>query len=247
MYMVYTMAKNSKTKGKQPYVKRKVMSKKLMSTSLKSKGYIALWRRLPEIYLTNTSVPGAISLTDPTGSCFFTGTPTLTQLGTYDVPFSMVFKISQLINYTDLLNLADMYKIKAVDIKVYYNSNTNSVNSSASLPQITYIEDHDDGNVPSTTTALRERTGLKYKFFNAKNYVKIRCYPRVANVVYNTGITTAYAPAQKSTWIDSQYINTEHFAIKGIMNNLSLPANTGGIQVGFKYDINVLVAGKDFQ
>lgn len=241
--------KDGKSKSKKSNQKKKSNMGFKMSrmVKLQDKGYISLWRRLPEIYLTNTSINGAVQLTDPTGSCLQLGTPTLTQMGTYDVPFSMVFKISQLINYTDLLNLADAYKIKCVEIKIYYNSNTNSVNSSASLPQLTYIQDHDDATVPATVTALREKSGLKYKFFNSKNFVKIRVYPRISNVVFNTGITNAYSPATKSQWVDSAYINTEHYGIKGVINNFSLPANTGGIQVGFKYDINVLVAGKDFQ
>lgn len=237
---------NAKASGYKRF-KTKYRSKiKPSNTMLTSKGYVALWRRVPEIYVTNSATPGAVALTDPV-NCLQIGTPTATQFGSYDVPFSMVFKISQLINYTDLLNLCDMYKIKAVVVKVYFNSNTNSVNSSATLPQITYISDHDDATVPTTVSSLREKSGAKYKFFNSKNYVKIVMRPRVSNLVFNTGVTTAYSPANKAQWIDSQYINTEHYAIKGILNNVSLPTNSGGIQVGFKFDVNVLVAGKDFQ
>lgn len=162
---------------------------------------------------------------------------------TYDLPFAMKFALSQIINSSDLTNLCDKYMIKKTKIRIYFNSNVNSVQSSSSLPQITFMADGDDASVP-TASQVREKMGAKIKYFNSRNYVEITCYPRPNAEVYNTGVTTAYSPGRQM-WIDSNNNNVEHYGLKGVLQNVNL--TTTAFQVGFKFDVEHTIYGKDIQ
>lgn len=214
-----------------------------------SGGFVNITRKTPELYITNSATPGLANVVDTPG-ILSVGNPISTLLGTYNIPFSMKFKLSNLLNYTDITGLADQYKIKYIVIKVYFNSNTNSVGSGNSMPQLSYVVDHDDATAPPTVDSLREKMGTKIKYFASnKNFVVMRLQPRVAQAVFNTGVVspTAYGIGTKPMWLNSAYPDAEHYAIKGVLQNVNLPSNSGGVQIGFKYDVTFHLSAKDFQ
>jgi len=214
-----------------------------------NKGFLKLYRKLPEMYITNDATPGVAGIVDPTGTCIDIGTPILeTALGsgTYTVPFSMKFQLKQLINYTDVTNLCDAYKLKYINIKLSYLSTQASVSSKAIMPNITWIQDHDDANVPASADDLREKMGSKMKTFGFNKLLKIGVQPRVADTILNAGSSPAAYSVAKSLWINAAYAQVDHFAIKGILSNVELPAQSLTNTI-FKFDVTALVYGKDFQ
>lgn len=162
---------------------------------------------------------------------------------TYDLPFAMKFSLAQIINAQDLTNICDKYKILRTKIRVYFNSNSNSVQSSYSLPQITYMTDQDDAQIP-TASQVREKMGAKMKFFNSKNYVEMICYPKPVAEAYGTSLTTAYSPGRRM-WLDCNNSTAEHYGIKGVLQNVPLTSNA--FQIGFKFDVEHTVVGRDIQ
>lgn len=208
-------------------------------------GFIKIVRKTGECFIQNSAVAGAIQVSDTTGSMLnisTAGVPT-SFCNTYDLPFAMKFSLSQILNSSDLTNICDKYMIKKTKVRIYFNSNTNSVQSASSLPQITYMTDQDDASIP-TPSQVREKMGAKIKYFYTKNYVEITVYPRPNAEVYNTGVTTAYSPGRQM-WIDCTNNNVEHYGLKGVLQNVNL--TTSPFQVGFKWDVEHTILGKDIQ
>lgn len=162
---------------------------------------------------------------------------------TYDLPFAMKFNMAQIINASDLTNISDKYKLLKTKVRVYFNSNQNSIQSSNSLPQITYMTDQDDAQIP-TASQVREKMGAKIKYFNSKNYVEMVCYPKPVAEVYGSTLTTAYSPGRRF-WIDCNNATAEHYGIKGVLQNVNLTSTA--FQVGFKFDVEHTVVAKDIQ
>lgn len=211
-----------------------------------SKGFICVKRKHPEIYVRNSAVAGVAQLNDPTGTCVTLGAPIADAVGgTYSIPFSMTFRLDQVINSTDITNLCDAYKLKYVRVGVTYQSTQASVGSLGIMPNITWIQDHDDAGVPASINALREKMGAKFRTFGFNKIVHIGIQPRVADTTFNNGVTSAYAVA-KQMWMNTTYAGAEHYAIKGILSNVNLAA-TASTLTAFKFDITTTVYGKDFQ
>lgn len=210
-------------------------------------GYTKITRRLPEMWVTNTGVANTPVVVDTTGSCLQLGAPVANQLGTYDIPFSLQFMLSQLLNYGDISSsFVDKYRIKSAYIRLFFNSSNTSVGSLYSMPQVYHITDHDD-STPSTPSQVREKMGVRFKTFkNASSYIGIRCNPVPASNLYQTAVSSGYEIPKVSPWINSAYPSVPHYGVKGVLSNVNLPVNTVA-QVGFKFDISLTLEAKDFQ
>lgn len=209
-------------------------------------GFIKVIRKVGDCFIQNAAIAGTIQVNDTTGTMLnvLASSPVSTGFAnTYDIPFAMKFCLSQILNSSDITNICDRYKIKKTVIRIYFNSNGNSVQSSYSLPQITYVPDYDDASIP-TPAAVREKMGAKIKYFNDKNFVTIVLYPRPVSEIYNNGVTTAYAPKNQQ-WIDCAYPSVEHYGLKGVLQNVNLTSSP--FQVGFKWDVEHTIYGKDIQ
>lgn len=197
-----------------------------------------------------SSVPSAISpgnytINTANNSITF-GTPVAVPgiaLNTYDVPFTIRFRLDELTQYGELTQLFDRYKITSCMVKCHYLNFP--ADSRIVLPYIDYIQDYDDANV-LTISQMREKMGVRTKAFTtSKPVITMGVKPRVASEVFNNGITTAYSVPRGGTWINSQYPSVEHYAIKGILRNVYLPATSGASLIS--WDISYGVALKDVQ
>lgn len=216
-----------------------------------SQGFLKLNRKLPKIVTyASTGAAGVLSLNDPTGNCLSLGTPVLItgSSSIYDVPFSMKFRLDQLINSADLTNIADRYKINSVKVKVHVNNANMSFagNSAGGQPWIEYIQDHDDATLP-TASFMREKMGVRNKYFSGARYaVTMGVVPRVADEVYSNGITTAYAVNRPRQWINCAYPGVEHYGLKGILHNVPLIGTTNG-NIIIDWDVTEFVTVADIQ
>lgn len=211
------------------------------------KGYLRIIRKLPDICVANSAL-NTPTLTDPTGTVQIgniqpsAGFPA----NTYDIPFSIKFTLSSLINSSDITNLADKYKIRGAYVRLYYNNSNSSTGSAGGMPFIQYHTDHDDVTVP-TVQRVRETMGVKLVTFrNASSYIGIKCNPRPTREIFGTGITSAYEIPTKSVWIDCNNNTVEHYGVKGVISQMFLPAPASANSV-LKFDIALVVEAKDFQ
>lgn len=234
------------------YVKRRNVRRRM---GIKQ-GYVKIIRKQPEWWLANTGagtcqlrsvVQTAVPGTEGTyiGTCGLLGTATLGMNGTYDVPFSMQFRLDDLINSSDITTLADKYRIKAVYVRIIPNFTQNPLNGQFSYPSLQYIRDDDD-NTPPTLQQLREKMGVKIKTFKPGQYVGIKiAYPKIQTPALNGSGTTSNA-VMTNRWLDCQNATIPHYGIKGVISNMDL-VSTATAKISFKFDVAYVVEAKDFQ
>lgn len=219
--------------GKRKYVRKgrkyaKKGARVLRRLNTGNSGYININRRLDLISVAASAVAGAPVVTPAAQTCLQLGvaTPTVGALGTtYDVPFSLTFRLDQLRTYGELTQVFDQYKINAVKIAIRSFANNDSA-LGFPMPYIEYWSDA-DSNIPPTVDQSREVMGVKTKYFNSVGNV---CYmyvkPKIAAEVTSSG-GTASALVSRG-WCDCADPGVLHYSIKGIIHNYSLPSVTAG-------------------
>lgn len=235
-------------KRKVAYVKRKAtMKRRAYRKKFTRGGHVKIVRKLPEMYVRNSAVAGAAQNNDPTTTCISLGTPIADAVGgTYTIPFSMKFRLDQVINSTDITNLADNYRIKRAYVRLTYQSTQSSVNSLSIMPNVQWIQDTDDYNVPASINELREKMGVRFVTFGFNKICKINVTPKIQDTAAGAGGVVANVAPKSWQWINSSFPNVEHYGIKGLLSNVSLPALTNGL-TAFKFDVALSLEARDFQ
>ena len=147
-------------KPKRPV--RRVYRRRKMYRKGGSHGFLRIIRKYPLYQLSNgtSGVAGTWSASSPSLLQFLTlGTPVPSGSGlpgTYDTPFCLKFRFTDVFSPTELTNLFDQYKILSAIVRFTFNNNMAPVGANVtSLPHISYIQDYDDNNVPSSPDSLR--------------------------------------------------------------------------------------------
>lgn len=234
---------------KRRLVRRKRLARPRRRVPSAGSFHIARKTALIQTY-SNSAVSGTMVLNDPSGTCLSLGTPVAITGTTncYDIPFAMKFRLDQLMNSTDITNISDQYKIKSVKVKVHINGVSNMYLNNAGSVQswIEYIQDYDDATVP-TLAQIREKMGVKTKYFTASRMsVSMGVRPRLADVVFGSGVSNAYAINKKSQFIDCNYPNAEHYGIKGVLHNVQLSGSTN-VSSLFDWDVTQYVTAARLQ
>lgn len=198
---------------------------------------------------SNSAVAGTMVKVDPTGTCLSLGTPVLITGTTncYDIPFSMLFRLDQLMNSTDITNIADQYRINSVKVSLHVNgvSNIYLNNAGSTQPWVEYIQDHDDAVVPSIAQ-IREKMGVKTKYFSANKFkITMGVRPKIADTIFGSGVSSAYAVGG-SPFINCSYPNAEHYGLKGVLHNVQLSGNAN-VSSLFDWDVTQYIIAKDLQ
>lgn len=247
--------KQSSGQRKKAYAKARLRRAGYKKVGNKN-GYIKIVRKQPEWWLANTGA-GTCQLrsvvqtvtpgTEGTyiGTCGLLGTPTAGMNGSFDVPFSMQFRLDDLINYSDITTLADKYRIKGVYVRIIPNFTQNPLNGLFSYPSIQYIRDDDD-NTPPTVQLLREKMGVITKTFKPGQYIGIKLrYPKIQTPALNGSGGTSNA-VMTNRWLDCNNATIPHYGIKGVISNMDLVA-TATAKISFKFDVAYVLEAKDFQ
>lgn len=115
----------------------------------------------------------------------------------------------------DLTALFDMYRIDAVEITIMVNGDPNTFTASGALPRFYICNDYDDAGSLGTLAQVQQQQGVKMFQPGAieRSYTHwIR--PKLLTQTYRTALTTGYAPAQKSVWVDCAQDNIPHYGVK---------------------------------
>lgn len=216
------------------------------------RGILHVTRKTPYgIQMYNSVVAGVPAVDYPTQcrpECFAVGTPVAVVSGasTYAVPFTMNFRLSDVINYSEFVTLADRYKINKVTVNIRYNSNAAESSTQSSLPVLFWTNDYDDQSM-GTVNSIRERMGVRHKAFTATRMdIALHCRPRVAPFVYGeVGVGSGYIVPSKSQFVNSDYSGQPHYGIRGYIDNVFLPAKSGTNFTLFTIDITYDLTLKD--
>lgn len=138
----------------------------------------------------------------------------------------LFFKLNDLANSAEFTNLFDQYMISGIQYRWCLKLSPDFVTTSANrglYPYLKWVHDHDDVTINTTTLPndIVQYPKMKEFIFSADRpctrwyYLK----PAVANSVYGTLVTTAYAPAWR-VWCDSAYPGIQHYGIKALADQL---------------------------
>ena len=123
----------------------------------RSGGFLNLKRKVPELNIYNTATLGTYGTNLTQNNPFQSGAGQPTAFsGYYNIPFAFAAKLEDLINYSDITQLCDSYKLKWAKIRIWCTSSTASTGSTAQLPSILYRLDADDNTFPTTVDSIRE-------------------------------------------------------------------------------------------
>lgn len=240
-----------------PYRKRRVQRKRRVARKprrrmMNRQGVINVSRKCPEQNIYNNAVAGTAT---GSGAVVLIGapfqTPAFAGSPYYNIPFSAEVQLADLINHTDFTGIADKYKIKKVDIKVYATSNTASAGGAAQLPSILFSTDEDDAAIPASTTlglnTIREKMGSKYRQFKMNGGgVNLSYKPRIAGGVLNAAAAMVGAQVVPAPFLNCTFDTIPHYGIKGYLQDVNLLA-TPAAYTQFKFDVTVHLTLRDIQ
>lgn len=249
------MPKNTKAR-KIVVVRKKPAFRLRRGPRIIGTGGFAISRRFNTIYATNDITGG--NLNSSNALVLTLGTPEQVlpaSVDTFNVPFALTFSLKQLMQFTDITQICDRYKILGAIVKLSYNANSawgaaagatgGGLQQANFMPVVNYVVDYDDAT-PQTVQQTLARTGLKQRVFkNGNSQVVMKVVPKCAPALYD-GATSAFAVPSKSVWINTGYPDVPHFGIKGYLQNVGL-APIANYYTCFSWDITLRVHCKDLQ
>lgn len=140
-------------------------------------------------------------------------------------------------NIAEYTALFDSYRIRKVEISMYYNSNSSSLGPQTSMPTISMVNDYDDANSTSLSSLQQYDSYRVIQFGNNSNngLVKHQLYPKVETVV-NTSSGTQLSLQMSRPWIDCATSNAIYYGVKGNYDNFNVAsASIGFISFYVKY------------
>lgn len=128
------------------------------------------------------------------------------------------FRLNDLAQFSDFTNLFEQYMIVGIQYRWTLKINPDFVTTAANrglYPYIKWAHDHDDASTTPTLNDIVQYPKMQ-EFIFSPDKPHSRWYylkPAVANSVYGTAVTTAYAPAWR-VWCDNAYPGIQHYGIK---------------------------------
>lgn len=149
--------------------------------------------------------------------------------------YGTAFTLSNLVNFSELTQLYDQYKIARVYLRFNYNSNPGA--STLGTPdaglglEMLICNDYDDVNTPTYNELAQRSTTKRYRLTNNKPTRTWKLRPRVLNEVYRSSLTTHYNP-MSAPFLDATAADVPHLGTKWVLLN-SMPSDVGvSVDVG---------------
>jgi len=159
------------------------------------------------------------------------GAPEFLVTGNSQFGFARSFRLSDIVNYNELGNLYDRYRIVETITTLTLLSNMSEVNGNSYLPTLTYALDYDDVGLP-TYGSLAQRYNARNVVLNYAKPLVIKCRPKVYVESAASGNSTNYAGGNlisRKAWLDIQDADIDHFGIKFYFRNWESYTNVNPI------------------
>lgn len=173
------------------------------------------------IKIGNDTTTGSASALSSGNGSLVVGANSTDNGGTNQFPASLRFKLDSVMDYTDITQLFDRYKILGVKLKFMYqhnNASNNNTGNNVALPMLSYAFDGDDANNVASYTDLAVKQYTKTKVLNANSLFQAYFKPRITKEVYRTSTTTGYT-SEKACYIDCNTADVHHFGLKMWIQN----------------------------
>jgi len=245
----YRKSKRATAKSRRPrrrIVRRPIRSRRMAPAGVK--GGFTLVRKVADMSLgvNDSSNPVFISTnlggaSPPLGWTIGTPAPVANFTSLVDVPFGMSFQLKDLVNYTDLTQISDKYKINKIWVRFFFNSQASLTPTYDSttpqlnypVPMIEYIQDHDDA-VPPTIATFRERMGVKLKMPRNNGYIQVALNPSML-------ITDAVGTnvIKFGQYLDTAAPTVPHYGLKGVFKNVPNDVPRSLCRIDVAYSVSV--------
>lgn len=116
--------------------------------------------------------------------------------------------------FTEFTSLYDEYRIDYVQYKFYLKSAIDSFTTgNVDYPVLHWAVDNDDAGIPTTLADIQQHSNAKTALLTCEKPVVVGYKPSVAQEIYRTPITTAYASKQ-NVFVDTTGTNVPHYGLK---------------------------------
>ncbi len=153
----------------------------------------------------------------------------LTGVGTY--VNGILVGTAPIVNYGEYTVLFDSYRIRKVQIDMYYNSNSSTLGPGTSLPMISIANDYDDVNSTSLASLSQYDSYRQIQFGNNCNNGRQThsLKPKVQSTVETVAGSTLGLQAAKDPWIDCNTTTALYCGVKGNYDNMNVQAVSVGL------------------
>jgi len=123
--------------------------------------------------------------------------------------------IFQSLSPAELSTLFDHYRLDGIEIQVLASGDPNTFTATGTLPRMYIFNDYDDSGTVGNLAQAQQSQGVQVFQPGAldrsfSHFIK----PRLLTQTYRTAVTTGYAPAEKSIWVDSAQGDVPHYGVK---------------------------------
>lgn len=155
------------------------------------------------------------------------------------------FKLSNVLQASDLTALYDRYKITGIKFKIIPLSNVASVNGQGLVPTMVYHVDYDDAVTPTSDSDVRVKAGAKEVRLDRPRTIFIK--PKIADAILGASAGTAYSVPKAAPYINMSYPDVPHYGLKMYFRDVNLSASSSSINTCFRFETTYYVACKDPQ
>lgn len=235
-------------RSRRPMKKGRKFGKKRWARKPRASTTYLFKRQAPGFEITNTSTIGVAQVTDTNQMGI--QTPVFeTSLSGGGAPYRFgavsYFKLSNVLQSSDLTALYDRYKITGIKFKIIPLSNVASVNGQGLIPTMVYHTDYDDALTPTSDTDVRVKAGAKEVRLDRPRTIFIK--PKIADAILGASAGTAYSVPKKAPYINMAYPDVPHYGLKMYFRDVNLSASGSSINTCFRFETTYYVACKDPQ
>lgn len=241
----------SKSKALQ---RKRIGRRKLRRSRLPKTAKVHLFKRqAPSFTISNNvSTQGTVNISD-SAQLGVTGTTFEPSVvgggGLYNFGAVGYFKLSNVLENSDLTNLYDRYKINGIKWKIIPASNFASVNGQGLIPSMVYHVDYDDDATPTTDASVRVKAGAKEVRLDKPHTIFFK--PKVASMIAGAsivpGASTGYSVPRVAPYINCSYPGVPHYGLKMFFRNVNLMPGSGSINTQFRIETTYYLSLKDPQ
>jgi len=114
-------------------------------------------------------------------------------------------------SFSEIQNMYDNYRIKYIEFKIIFSNNLSNVNTpSTYLPTLLIVKDYDDSNNTDYNALLQYDNCISWQPSATSTSKTIFIKPRVANLIYQTNLTSGYSQNDPKAWLDTSYPAIPH-------------------------------------
>lgn len=236
-------------RSRRPMNKRKKFGKKRWARKPRASVTHLFKRQAPGFELTNTATQGIIATSD--SNQIGLQTPVFeSSLAGGGSPYRFgavsYFKLSNVLQSSDLTGLYDRYKINGIKVKIIPLSNMASTNGQGLIPTMVYHTDYDDAVTPTQDSDVRVKSGAKEVRLDRTRTIYIK--PKIADAILGASAGTAYSVPKAAPYINMSYPDVPHYGLKMYFRDVNLnSATASSTNTCIRFETTYYISCKDPQ